>query len=89
MSALLLTGAEAPQRYHVKQMRLWQRLVREGRVDWRKTYHARIEHDDWCVIFQGQPRCTCDPDLSFIPHRIAKLSTSVLVDSTEMGYCFR
>lgn len=68
MRMLLATGAESPQGYHEKAMRLWQQLKQEGKVDRRKTYHARIGHDDWCVIFKGQPRCTCDPDITMIPH---------------------
>ena len=78
MDSLVLTGADSPQPYHSKALRLWQQFEREGKVSRSQPYHCRIEHDDWCVIFQGQPRCTCDPSVSFIPH-----------EESGCGYCRR
>lgn len=68
MDPWVLTDADSPQPYHIKAMRLWQQLEREGMVTRQQVYHSRVEHDDGCVIFTGQPRCSCDPEVSFIPH---------------------
>jgi len=78
MDGLILTDADSPQPYQLKAMRLWQQLEREGKVDRAKTYHMRIEHDDWCAIFTGQPRCSCDPEVSFVLH-----------EETACAYCRR
>ncbi len=61
MDTVILSVSESPQPYHVKAAWLWQQLEQEGKVDRKQLYHSRVEHDDDCAIFTGQPRCSCDP----------------------------
>lgn len=41
-------------------------LMRRAVIVRGEVYSTAIGHDDWCVVYNGEPRCNCYPTIEIV-----------------------